>query len=180
MKTNNLLNQIIQLSQAELESMSITRQNTVVVKVNNEVELPIMQLRGADVTVGNGKVVACKERRRRVYCGAVTKAVHSFSTEYGESRLRVHKDGDVIFTFIGNVNMLHDRYDLIDALETSIDLMERDVYNDNLQKMQESAFQDWFRGKKAYDAREKKEERSWREREESDMEKIIKFGKDAV
>ena len=72
--------------------------------------------------------------------GAVTKAVHSFSTEYGESRLRVHKDGDVIFTFIGNVNMLHDRYDLIDALETSIDLMERDVYNDNLQKMQESAF----------------------------------------
>jgi hypothetical protein len=180
MLKKNILNTLFHLTQSELESMSITRQNTVVVKVNNEVELPIMQLRGADVTVGNGKVVACKERRRRVYCGAVTKAVHSFSTEYGESRLRVHKDGDVIFTFVGNVNMLHDRYDLINALENSINLMERDVYNDDLQKMQESAFRDWFRGKKAYDTREKKEERSWQEREDKDIEQIVKFGKEAV
>jgi hypothetical protein len=173
MKTNNLINKLFHLTQAELESMSITRQNTIVVQVNKEVELPIMQLRGADVTVGNGKVVVRKQRRRKAYCGNVTKAVHSFCTEYGESCLRVHKDGDVIFTFTGNVNTLHDRYDIIDALEKSINLMERDVYNDNLQKMQESAFQSWLHGKKAYDAREKREERSWQEREESDMEKIF-------
>ena len=160
--------------------MSITRQNTVVMQVKREVELPLMRLTGADVTVGNGKVVVSRERRRKVYCGAVTKSVHTSNTKYGESHLRVHKDGDVIFTFVGNVNMLRDRYDLIDALEDVTEMIEKDVYNDDLLKMQESAFQNWYRGKTAYDAREKKEERTWHEHEEKDMAQIIKLGKEAV
>lgn len=181
MKTNNsLLNKVFHLAQSTLESMSITRQNTIVMQAKRDVELPIMRIMGADVTVGNGKVVVSRERRRKVYCGAVTKFVHSSTTQYGESRLRVHKDGDVIFTFVGNVNMLHDRYDLISALEKASEVIERDTYNDDLLKMQESAFHEWFRGKKAHDAREKKEERMWREHEEKDMEQIVKLGKGAV
>ena len=94
MKTKNLFDKIIQLSQAELESMSITRQGTITMKVKEDCKLPEMEVKGADVTIGDGKVVVTKKRTPQPYAGNVSKVVHRSRSSYGTTLIRVSKTLD--------------------------------------------------------------------------------------
>jgi hypothetical protein len=169
MKTKNLFDKIIQLSQAELESMSFTRQATIRVNVSKECKLPELEVKGADVTIGDGKVVVTKKRTPQPYAGNVSKVVYRLQSSYGKSYMRVTKDGGVHLHLTGTVQSMKDKHDIISALVVIMDSLAEDGNEMNTSEMSDNMLQQWTKAQKAHDAQEKREQRAWETREKNDL-----------
>ena len=172
MKTNSLLNQIIQLSQSELESLSFTRQGTIVMKVNKARKLPEMEVKGADVTIGKGRVVVTKKRTPRPYTGNVSQMVHQSQSSYGKSFMRVTKDGAVHLHLAGTIQSMKNKHDVISALELTAQMMAMDGEEMKTSEVSDGVLLQWTKAKKAHDAQEKREQQAWETKEENDLNKI--------
>ena len=172
MKTKNLFDKIIQLSQAELESMSITRQGTITMKVKEDCKLPEMEVKGADVTIGDGKVVVTKKRTPQPYAGNVSKVVHRSRSSYGTTLIRVSKNDTVSISLTGTTKSIRDKHDIIAALDLSSNLFALDAFEKETSEVADNVLLQWAKAKKAHDEQEKREVRAWEVREKNDLEKI--------
>ncbi len=172
MKNNSLLNQIIQLSQSELESLSFTRQGTIVMKVNKTRKLPEMEVKGADVTIGKGRVVVTKKRTPRPYTGNVSQIVHQSQSSYGKSFMRVTKDNAVHLHIAGTTQSLKNKHDVISALELTAQMLAMDGEEMKTSDVSDGVLLQWTKAKKAHDAQEKREQQAWETKEENDLNKI--------
>jgi hypothetical protein len=172
MKNNSLLNQIILLSQSELESMSITRQGTIRVNVAKDCKLPELEVKGADVTIGKGRVMVTKKRTPLPYTGNISKVVCRLQSSYGKSYMRVTKDGGVHLHLTGTIQSIKDKHDIISALLVITESMAKDDNEMNTSEMSDNMLQQWTKAQKAHDAQEKREVRAWETREKNDLQRI--------
>ena len=168
----DLLSQIIQLSQSELESMSFTRQGTIVMKVNKARKLPEMEVKGADVTIGKGRVVVTKKRTPRPYTGNVSQMVHQSQSSFGKSFVRVTKDNAVHLHIAGTTTSMKNRHDIISALELTAQMLAMDSEEMKTSEVSDGVLLQWTKAKNAHDAQEKREQRAWETKEENDLQKI--------
>lgn len=172
MKDNTLLKQMLSLSQEELESMSITRQGTVTVKVKDEHKLPELEIKGADVVVGEGRVMVTKKATPRPYSGNTSRIVHQSQSSFGTTRVRVTKDNAVLVSFVGTTKSVTDNADIISALELAADLLSQDDHELNTQEVSNEMMLQYSRAKQLYDREEKMKVKSWETRERNDLRKL--------
>jgi len=172
MKTNNLFNRIIQLSQEYLENLSITRQGTIIMRVKKGCKLPELEVKGADVTIGKDRVVVTKKRTLQPYVGNVSKVVFRMQSSFGKSYMRVTKDGGVHLHLTGTVQSMKDKHDIISALVVITDSLAEDGNEMNTLEMSDNMLQQWTKAQKAHDALEKREQRAWEVREKNDLKKV--------
>jgi len=168
-KTNSMFERVFQLSQAQLESMSITRQATIRVNVAKDCKLPELEVKGADVTIGDGKVVVSKKRTPLPYAGNISKVVYRLQSSYGKSYMRVTKDGGVHLHLTGTIQSIKDKHDIISALLVITESMAKDDNEMNTSEMSDNMLQQWTKAQKAHDAQEKREVRAWETREKNDL-----------
>lgn len=171
-KTNSLFEKLFQLSQAQLESVSITRQGTITMKVNKDVNLPEMNVKGADVTIGGGKITVTKRRTPQPYAGNVSKVVHRSKSSYGATRVRVSKDGVVSINLVGTTKSLRDKHDIIAALDLSSTLFAKCDFEGLTENVEDEVLLQYTKAKKAHDDQEKREVRAWEVREKNDLNKL--------
>lgn len=172
MKKNSLFEKLIQFSQSELESMSITRQGTVTVKVKKDTRLPDVEVKGADVTIGNGKIVVSKRRTAQPYTGNVTKCIHHSQSSYGTTRVRVSNNGTVTVKLVGTTKSIRDKHDILAALDLSSNMFAMDHFDNRTSDIEDEMMLAWSKAKKLHDEQEKREVRAWDVREKNDMEKL--------
>lgn len=172
MKKSNLFDKLFQLSQAQLESMSVTRQGTITMKVTKDVSLPAMEVKGADVSVGEGKIIVTKRRTAQPYAGNVSKMVHQSKSSYGATRVRVSKDGVVSINLVGTTKSLRDKHDVVAALILSSKMFAMDNFEGQTSEVEDEVLLQYTKAKKAHDDQENREVRAWEVREKNDMEKI--------
>ena len=76
-------------------------------------KLPEMEVKGADVTIGKGRVVVTKKRTPRPYTGNVSQMVHQSQSSFGKSFVRVTKDNAVHLHIAGTTTSMKNRHDII-------------------------------------------------------------------
>lgn len=171
-KTNSMFEKVFQLSQAQLDSMSITRQGTITMRVKESCQLPEVEMRGADVIIGKDRVVVTKKRTPLPYAGNVSKVVYRLQSSYGKSYMRVTKDGGVHLHLTGTIQSMKDKHDIISALLVITDSMAKDGNEMNTSEMSDIMLQQWTKAQKAHDAQERREQRAWEAREKNDLHKL--------
>ena len=174
---NSLLKQLLCLTQSELESMSITRQGTIHVKVASGCKLPDMEVKGANVKVGNGRIVVTKPASMRPYAGNTSKVILQTKSEFGTATTRVTKDGNVLINFIGTTKSVGSYEDVASALYCSSELVLKAMKENNIQEVDtkevsDEIFLQYSRAKENYDREEKNKVRSWERREKNDLQKL--------
>lgn len=171
-KNSALFDKPLQLSQAQLESMSITRQGTITMKMNKDVSLPEMEVKGADVSIGKGKITVTKRRTAQPYSGNVSKVVHQSKSSYGATRVRVSKDGVVSINLIGTTKSLRDKHDVVAALILSSKMFAMDNFEGQTSEIEDEVLLQYSKAKKAHDDQENREVRAWEMREKNDLDKL--------
>lgn len=174
---NSLLKQLLCLTQSELESMSITRQGTIHVKVANGYKLPDMEVKGANVKVGDGRIIVTKPASMRPYAGNTSKVILQTKSEFGTATTRVTKDGNVLINFVGTTKSVGNYEDVASALYCSSELVLKAMKENNIQEVDtkevsDEIFLQYSRAKENYDREEKNKVRSWERREKNDLQKL--------
>lgn len=172
MKDNTLFKQMMQLSQSELESMCFTRQGTVRVVVKDTCKLPDVEVKGADVKIGDGQVLVTKPYSPKPYAGNTSRLVHQSESSYGTTKVRVTKDGEVRISFKGTTKSVSDTHDAICALELATEMLAQEEREINTQELSDEIMIQYNRAKELYDKDEKKKVKSWEKRDRDDFMKI--------
>lgn len=169
---NSLVDKLFQLSQAQLESMSITRQGTITMKVTKDVDLPAMEVKGADVSVGEGQIIVTKRRTAQPYTGNVSKLVHRSQSSYAATHVRISKNGCVTICLSGTTQSLRDKHDIVAALDLSSKMFAMDNFEGHTSEVEDEVLLQYTKAKKVHDEQEKREVRAWETREKNDLEKL--------